>query len=125
MQIESYKQLLVWQRAIELVIEVYQITKALPKSELYSLVTQIRRSAISIPSNIAEGYKRRNLGDYIRFLCIADASAAELETQLLITKLLYPAPDLSKADLLLSEVQKMLTVVIQKLKAKRQLIANP
>ena len=86
MQLESYKQLTVWQRSIELVKEIYKVTEKFPKSELYGLVSQMRRSAISIPSNIAEGYKRKNLDEYVQFLSITDASAAELETQIIISK---------------------------------------
>ena len=119
MYIESYKQLKVWQRSIELVKEVYKITDEFPKSELYGLVSQMRRCVISIPSNIAEGYKRRNLGEYIQFLSIADASAAELETQIIIAKDLYPTINFKKAESLLEEIQKMLTTIIKKLNAKR------
>ena len=76
--IKSYKELIVWQKSIELVKEVYKATDKLPKAELYALTSQMRRAAVSIPSNIAEGYKRRNRGEYLQFLGIADASAAEL-----------------------------------------------
>jgi len=118
-KIESYKQLIVWQKSILLVKEIYKVTEELPKSELYSLVSQMRRAAISIPSNIAEGYKRRNLGEYIQFLRIADASAAELETQIIIARDLYSKTDFLKASNLLEEVQKMLITIIKKLNAKR------
>ncbi|MBU1179943.1 four helix bundle protein [Patescibacteria group bacterium] len=116
---ESYKQLKVWQRSIELVKEIYIITKEFPREELYGLVSQMRRAAVSIPSNIAEGYKRQGLGEYIRFLNIADASAAELETQIIISKDLYKNIDFIKTASLLEEVQKMLVVIIRKLNAKR------
>jgi len=119
MYIESYKQLEVWRRSIELVKEMYKITAQFPKHELYGLVSQMRRAAVSIPSNIAEGYKRRNLGEYIQFLSITDASAAELETQIIISKDLYQNIDFSKAESLLEEIQKMLVVMIRKLNAKR------
>jgi len=119
MYIESFKQLKVWQRSIELVKEVYKVTEQLPKSELYGLVSQMRRAAVSIPSNIAEGYKRRNLGEYIQFLSIADASAAELETQAIIAKELYSNVDLAHVGPLLEEVQKMLIVMIKKLNTNR------
>jgi len=119
MYIESYKQLQVWQKAMELVKEIYKITEKFPKEEIYGLVSQMRRAAISIPSNTAEGYKRRNLGEYIQFLSIADASAAELETQIIITKDLYFKIDFSKVESLLLEIQKMLAVMIRKLNAKR------
>ncbi len=124
MYVESYKQLTVWQKSLELVKEVYKITEQFPKSELYGLVSQMRRSAVSIPSNIAEGYKRRNLGEYVQFLSIADASAAELETQIIIAKEIYPLVGFSKAELLLEEVQKMLITMIKKLNAKRYTL-NP
>lgn len=119
MYIESYKQLIVWQKSIELVKEIYFITENFPKSELYGLVSQMRRAAISIPSNIAEGYKRKCLGEYVRFLSISDASAAELETQIIISKDLYKNVDFKKAESLLEEIQKMLVVIIFKLNAKR------
>lgn len=118
MYIESYKQLKVWQKSIELVRETYKITDNLPKSELYGLVSQMRRCVISIPSNIAEGYKRRNLGEYIQFLSIADGSAAELETQIIISRELYLKINFEKAQSLLEEVQKMLITMIKKLTAK-------
>ena len=113
--LESYRELIVWQKAIELVKEIYKITDQFPKSELYVMVSQMRRSAISIPSNIAEGYKRRSL-DYVRFLCIADASAGELETQIIIAKDLYSKIDFKRAEFLLEEIQKMLFAMIKKLR---------
>jgi len=119
MYLESYKQLVVWQKSIELVKEVYKLTDNFPKSELYGLISRMRRCAVSVPSNIAEGYKRRNLGEYIQFLSIADASAAELETQIIIAKDLYLKLDFRKAEFLLDEVQKMLITIIKKLAAKR------
>ena len=82
----SYKQLTVWQKSIELTLLVYRITKNFPSDELYGLVSQIRRCAVSIPSNIAEGYTRHRKLEYVRFLQIAYASGAELETQLLIAE---------------------------------------
>lgn len=117
--INSYKELHVWMKAMDLVKEIYKASKSLPANERYGLVSQMRRCAISIPSNIAEGYKRRNLGEYIQFLSVADASAAELETQVIISKELYPEVDFRKAASLLEEVQKMLIVMIKKLNAKR------
>ena len=107
MYIQSYKQLKVWQKSIELVKEIYKSTEGFPKSELYGLVSQMRRAAISIPSNIAEGYKRKGLSEYLQFLRIADASAAELETQIIIAKELYKDLNFSKVESLLEEVQKM------------------
>ena len=115
--LESYKDLVVWQKSIELVKEIYKATQEFPRNELYCLVSQMRRAVISIPSNIAEGYKRKNLGEYLQFLSIADASAAELETQIIISKDLYNKINFNKVELLLNEIQKMLFALIKKLKA--------
>ncbi len=116
---KSFKHLQVWQRSIELVREVYKITESFPKNETYGLVSQMRRSAVSIPSNIAEGYKRRGLGDYIRFLGVSEGSSAELETQIIISRDLYKEINFAKTEALLEEVQKMLFVMIKNLNAKR------
>src|SRR3989344_7245987 len=124
MYIESYKKLIVWQKSVELSKEIYKVTNRLPKEEVYGLVSQMRRSVISIPSNIAEGYKRNSLGEYVQFLSIADGSAAELETQLILVKDLYSQIDLSLCENLLLEIQKMLTIMIKKLKDKKSLGAK-
>lgn len=115
MYVESFKQLIVWQKSIRLVKEVYNFTGQLPREELYGLTNQMRRCAVSIPSNIAEGKKRRTKKDFLQFLRIADGSAAELETQIIIAKELYPLIDYFKAEALLEEVQKMLITIIKKL----------
>lgn len=115
MQIMSFKDLKVWQKSMVLAKVVYKLTSALPKSELYGLVSQMRRCSVSIPSNIAEGRKRRTKGEYVHFLGIADASAAELETQLLLVKDLYKM-DIAPAERLLIEVQKMLITLIKQLR---------
>jgi len=106
--IRSYKDLIVWQKAFKLALNVYEVTKKFPKEEVYGLTSQMRRCAISIPSNIAEGYARHRRLEYIQFLQIAFASGAELETQLLIAKEL----GLVGQD----EVMKMLNSLIGKLK---------
>jgi four helix bundle protein len=118
MYIKSFKELTVWQKAIELVKETYKITKEFPKSETYGLSLQIRRAAISIPSNIAEGQLRKNLKEYLQFLRIAYGSSAELETQIIIAKDLYSRISYNKLEAILLEVQKMLNVMIAKLGAK-------
>lgn len=82
----NYKELLVWQKSVDYVTEIYTCTKSFPKEELYSLTSQIRRSFISIPSNIAEGHSRKSTLDYLQFLKIARGSCAELDTQLIIAK---------------------------------------
>ncbi|MEK7162955.1 MAG: four helix bundle protein [Patescibacteria group bacterium] len=116
--LNSYKELIVWQKSIDLVEEVYILTGNFPKDETYGLAIQERRAAVSIPSNIAEGQRRKDLPEYLQFLRIADASSAELETQIIISKKLYPDLDYSKVDVLLEEVQKMLNVLIRKLEDK-------
>lgn len=106
----SYKDLKVWQKSIELVVQVYTLTKSFPKEELYGLTSQIRRAAISIPSNIAEGFARRSKKDHIHFLRIAYASGAELETQLIIAAKLEFARqiDFFVINGLVEEIMKML-----------------
>ncbi|MBO5720510.1 MAG: four helix bundle protein [Bacteroidales bacterium] len=84
MKNSNYKNLLVWQKAMDLVVEIYKISKLLPKEEKYGISDQIRRSAVSVPSNIAEGQSRNSIKEFIQFLSIARGSLAELETQLLI-----------------------------------------
>ena len=111
----------VWQKSIRLVEEIYTLTSKFPNAEIYGLTSQMRRAAISVPSNIAEGQKRKDLPEYLHFLRIASGSAAELETQLIISKRLYPSLNYSNSELLLEEVQKMLTVLIRTLRNKKQL----
>src|SRR5437870_2161550 len=95
--IQSYKDLIVWQKSMELVKEVYRITGKLPNHELYGLSNQLRRAAVSIPSNIAEGQQRRGTKEFTQFLRISYGSAAEVETQLLIAKDLYSIKETEKA----------------------------
>lgn len=115
MSLQSYKQLIVWQKSIKLVKEIYKITDSFPGHELYGITSQMRRAAVSIPSNIAEGYKRKGGKEYIYFLNISEGSAAELETQLIIAKELYKKIDYNDSELLLEEVQKMLFSIISKI----------
>jgi len=117
---KSYQELTVWKKSIALVVEVYQTTKTFPKEEVYVLAAQMRRAAISIPSNIAEGYSRRSRKEYIQFTQIAFSSAAELETQLLIAmKLGYSTSKGSeRVGSLLQEVLKMLNGLLTSLKSK-------
>jgi four helix bundle protein len=116
MPIKSYKELLVWQKGIQLVKETYKITEQLPKRELYILVAQILRAAISIPSNIAEGYRRNHRPEFIHFLSIALGSAAELETQIIIVKSQYNTINVANAEVIVDEIQRMLYTMIVKLK---------
>ncbi len=117
MKIKSYKDLIVWQKSIELAIGIFEITKKFPKSELFGLVSQMRRCAFSIPSNIAEGYNRGSRLEYKKFLKISFGSAAELETQLIIsikTQMLLES-DYKKLNDQLVEILKMLNKLISTL----------
>lgn len=113
--LKSYKDLVVWQKSIELVKELYITTAKLPKEEIYGLSAQMRRAAISIPSNIAEGQQRRGTKEFLQFLSIAYASGAELETQLIIMHDLYPKTASPRVNSLLDEIQRMLNSLINKL----------
>ncbi|PJA48558.1 MAG: four helix bundle protein [candidate division SR1 bacterium CG_4_9_14_3_um_filter_40_9] len=117
----SYQKLEVWQKAIQLCKEIYVITKKYPKTETYSLVDQMKRCSVSIASNIAEGDQRNGEGETIHFLYIAKGSAAELETQLIISKELGFVDD-KEYEYLQSkilEVLKMLSSLITYKKKNR------
>jgi four helix bundle protein len=86
MQIRKYQELIAWQKAIALVTEIYSQTSAFPQHEIYGLTSQLRRAAVSIPSNIAEGQGRATKGEFIQFLCHARGSLHEVETQVVIAK---------------------------------------
>lgn len=113
--IHGYKQLIVWQKAKQLAISVYTLTEKFPREEIYGLTSQMRRSAISIASNIAEGRMRGTKKDFLSFLRIAYGSGAELETQLEISKEVFKKYQLnySDTDLLLEEIMKILNVMIR------------
>jgi four helix bundle protein len=115
--VAGYQDLLVWQRSMDLVERVYRLTASFPPSEQWGLTSQMRRSVISVPSNIAEGYGRQATGDYRHHLSIGRGSLLELETQVLLSKRLkYLQP--SDADSVISEIEqisKMLATLISKL----------
>lgn len=116
-KIKNFKQLRVWHKAIEIVKEVYEISRAFPKEELYGLTSQMRRSAISIPSNIAEGFKRFHNKEYKQFLYVAQGSAAELETQLILSKELgfVKLEGFQLVNEKIDHLAKMLSALIRKL----------
>jgi len=116
MQIQSYKELEAYKKGIELVKVIYKITKTFPKEEMYGMTSQIRRSAISIPSNIAEGYMRGHR-EYVQFLKVALGSCAELETQLSLSKDLEfcNETDFTMANDLNTEIIKLLKTYISRL----------
>ena len=120
MGLQKYEDLIVWQKAMDLVVEVYKIAKLLPDEELYVLSNQMRRAAISIPSNIAEGQERSTTKDFIKYLYIAKGSKGELETQLLLcSRLQYlTLSQIEVAQRLLCEIGKMLNSLIYSLSAK-------
>ena len=113
----SYRDLDVWKKAIVLVTEVYRFSKLFPKDETYGLSQQMRRSAVSIPSNIAEGYGRCSTSDYIRFLQIAVGSLYEFQTQIVIARNLEYLSDAShkSLDAASREIERMLTSLTRKL----------
>lgn len=115
----SYKDLIVWQQAMDLAVAVYGATKSWPNEELYGLTSQVRRPASSVPANIAEGYCREVRGSYQQFLRIAQGSLKELETQLLIAERTGIASNATAAPLLASteSVGKLLRLLIRKLSA--------
>ena len=113
----SYQDLLEWQQSMDLVTEIYSMTKAWPKEELFGLTTQVRRAATSIPANIAEGYGREHRGSYLQFLRIAQGSLKELETHLLIAERVGVASKDRIATLLqrVESVGKLLRLLLRKL----------
>ncbi|MGV8134388.1 MAG: four helix bundle protein [Mangrovibacterium sp.] len=106
----NFKELTVWKRSIEMVGKIYSTTTGFPKEEIYGIVNQIRRAAVSVPSNIAEGAGRNTGKEFAHFLAIALGSCFELETQLIIAKNLgfLPEEELNRLEDSLGEIQKML-----------------
>ncbi|OHB75386.1 MAG: four helix bundle protein [Planctomycetes bacterium RBG_16_55_9] len=119
-KIKTYRDLIVWQKSMALVTEIYKITKAFPKDEMYGLIAQMRRCAVSIPSNIAEGYGRKSRSDYVRFLRIAMGSIYELQTQLEISlNLKYiKTDDFKRLCEMSREVERMLSSMTRKLNVR-------
>jgi four helix bundle protein len=123
MQIKHFTELQVWQRAMDLVVNVYRITDAYPRSELFALTAQTHRSVISIPANIAEGFSRRSNSAYVNHLNIALGSEGELYTQLRIGERLdyVSAKTIEKTLDDLSQIGKMLHALIRALEANKQI----
>ena len=116
---KDFRKQKVWQKAHDLALEVYRVTEAFPKTELFGLTSQIRRAGVSIPANIAEGCGRDTDADFARFLQIAMGSASELEYHLLLAHDLefLSDPDYERLNNKTTEVKQMLTSFIKKLKA--------
>jgi four helix bundle protein len=119
-RIKTYQDLIVWQRARQFVVLLYTLTEAFPKTEIFGLVSQLRRAAISIPSNIAEGFRRKSDKEKLNFLRIAYGSGAELETQLILaTDLSFLAnDDFKRINSTLSEIMSMLNKIISNFEKK-------
>ncbi|MCK5328671.1 MAG: four helix bundle protein [Candidatus Latescibacteria bacterium] len=112
--------LIVWQKAMRLVTEIYRYTKAFPQDERYGLISQLRRSSVSLPSNRTEGYGRNSTQDYVRFLRVANGSLFELQTQLEIARNLgfLSEEDFSELFELSREIERMLSSLIRKITPK-------
>ena len=119
MAVQSYRDLKVWQKAMDLVVESYRLSRLLPKGEAYGLASQIQRAAVSIPANIAEGHGRDHLGDYLHHLSMANGSLMELETHLLIAERLsyLQMSQIEPVLKLAAEVGRMLSGLTKKLKS--------
>lgn len=120
-QIKTHKDLLVWQKSMDLVIKIYEVTSSFPKSELFALTNQIKRCATSIPANIAEGSGRKGNRELIQFLHISLGSATELETFLIISERLkyINHQDFETLNLSLSEIIRMIIGLINSLKENK------
>jgi four helix bundle protein len=119
--LKNYKELKVWQKAYQLCLEVYKITKGFPKEEGYGLTSQIRRAAVSVPSNIAEGYGRKTTPEYLRSLYFAYGSNCELDTQISLSGDLgyMKAQEKETLQRNIEEVERMLKALIKSLENKR------
>ena len=121
MIVKDHKDLLIWQKSMEMVFQIYELVKSFPKEEAYGLSDQIRRAAVSIPSNISEGYQRGSDKEFSHFLRVALGSSAELETQLIICKKLGFGQT-ETVDLLLyrnAEIEKMINAFLRKMMVSR------
>ncbi|SRR6266567_2837594 len=115
----SFRDLVVWQRSMQLTVAIYHLTQAFPREEIYGLTSQIRRAAVSLPSNIAEGHGRLNTGEFRQFLGVARGSNCELQTQLEIARSLeFGNPKLiDEAEGLSHEVGKMIYSILESTKS--------
>ncbi len=120
--IKGYRDLVVWQRAMDLVTATYRLTASFPREEKYGLVQQLKRAAVSVPSNVAEGHGRDHLGDYLHHLSVANGSLMELETQLMIAgRLGYVSREVEERILAQgAEVGRMLSGLARALRRRRR-----
>lgn len=118
-KLTTYKDLIVWQKAINLVKSTYNLTLSFPEDEKFGLTSQIKRASVSIPSNIAEGWGRTSTKEFIKYLKISRGSLFELETQVIIAKELNYIIDCNEIEGLIEEISKMLNALIKKLESKK------
>ena len=118
MQVKTFRDLIAWQKAMELTKQIYRVSAAMPDNERFGLTAQIRRAAVSIPSNIAEGNGRGSRTDYIRFLRIARGSLMELQTQLILAEQLNLIPVPEKLNDLQRETDRVLQGLIRSLETR-------
>ncbi len=120
MPIKDYRELIAWQKAVDLVEIVYRTTRSFPQEELYALTSQMRRAAVSVPSNIAEGQARTSTADFLHFLSIARGSVKELETQVIIARRLGYVNDQREIELVNSteEVSRVISGLMSSLRSK-------
>ena len=118
--VQSFRDLVVWQKSLQMAVTVYRLTQGFPKEEVYGLSSQLRRAAVSVPSNIAEGHGRLGTGEYRQFVGVARGSNFELQTQLEIARALQLGDKklLGEAEGLSHEVGKMIFGVLDSIKAK-------
>lgn len=120
---KTFRDLIAWRKSVDLAKAVYQITQTMPDTERYGLARQMRRAAVSIASNIAEGNARQTLSDYIHFLAVARGSLAELETQIVIADELNLLKNSNHLTELLAETDRLVQALIRSLQNKRQAIS--
>jgi four helix bundle protein len=120
MPVRDYRELIVWQKAVDLVEEIYRVTASFPKEELYVLTSQMRRAAVSVPSNIAEGQARTSTADFLHFLSIARGSLKELETQIIIVRRLGYIDERAEDQLIRSteEVSRLTSGLMSSLRSR-------
>ena len=123
---QSFRDLVAWQKAIELTLAIYKVTAGFPDSERFGLTNQMRRAAVSVASNIAEGYGRSTRGEYVLFLGHARGSCSEIETQIVIAKaLIFGNPtDLSSAETLCNDVGRLLGALMKSVRPKHSSVPS-
>ena len=122
MAVKQYQDLIAWQKAIALVTEIYKASSSFPRDEIYGLTSQLRRAAVSVPSNVAEGQGRATSGEFIQFLCHARGSLFELETQVIVAHNLNYLSDAQREELItrISELGRILNGLITSVQRRKE-----